>query len=53
VRQLGAYWLTLEDPARWTIKKTLVDGDKAPDFRSSTHFRALAEVKPEAVTVAG
>ncbi len=42
---------TFEDQARWMIDNRLVRREKAPNFLEFIHFDALAEVKPDAVTV--
>lgn len=43
--------ITLEDEARWVMKNDLTNAKKIPNYLDYFYFDALAEIKPEAVTI--
>jgi NitT/TauT family transport system substrate-binding protein len=43
--------LAMEDEARWSISKKLTDKNKIPNYFNMIYFKALDQVKPEAVSI--
>jgi ABC-type nitrate/sulfonate/bicarbonate transport system substrate-binding protein len=43
--------LTMEDEARWLLKKQLDPDGSVPNFLQSIHFETLRTIKPEAVNI--
>lgn len=43
--------ITLEDEARWAIKKNLTSRTEVPNYLDSIYLPALQQLKPEAITI--